>query len=269
MTARTRIAGAPAQSAIGTQTPHNNLLASRMAEALGVAGRTKRTAARLAIVAAIEEGGLQPGDLLPSELDLTRILGVSLGTVQAALRQLQDVGAIVRRRGDGSRVASIEPLSPSIWHFRFASAKTGQPLHIANEVANLVSVRADGPWVDFLGRHDFYHCIRRRLTYTNRTRSGAEMFIAPTTVGSFDNVDADELGMINIRPWLKERFGVETARAEHRAMIASLPAETLEAFDLWPSSAYFEVHARAFSNDNSPVYFQRIYVPADQCVLTF
>lgn len=106
-------------------------LAAAMKDASRGPQRTKRSAARLAIAAAIRDGVLQPGDYLPPELWLTGILGVSLGTVQAALRQLQQMGAIVRRRGDGTRVASGEPLGRDIWHFRFVAKDTGQPLRIS------------------------------------------------------------------------------------------------------------------------------------------
>ena len=121
-------------------------LAAAMRQASDAPQRTKRTAARLAIAAAIREGILKPGDYLPPETWLTGILGVSLGTVQAALRQLQQMGAIVRRRGDGTRVASSEPLGRDIWHFRFLAKDTGQPLRIAQERLWIDRVTTPGPW---------------------------------------------------------------------------------------------------------------------------
>ena len=82
---------------------------------------TKRTAVRLAIKNIIRADILKPGELLPSEKELTGILSVSLGTVQAALGQLKAMGTISRRRGDGSRVTDREPFDESVWHFRFLS----------------------------------------------------------------------------------------------------------------------------------------------------
>ena len=70
---------------------------------------TKRTAVRLVISNCIQSGVLRPGDYLPSEKVLAEILNVSLGTVQVALGQLQDLGLLQRRRGDGTRVSAMVP----------------------------------------------------------------------------------------------------------------------------------------------------------------
>lgn len=245
------------------------ILSSGMAETSAVPGRTKRTAARLAIVRAIQSGALRRGDLLPPELRLTAILGVSLGTVQAALRQLQENGVIVRRRGDGSRVASTEPLTSTIWHFRFASRATGAPLRMADEKVEVGTTAERGAWSDFIGEREWYIRIGRLITLDNATRAGAEMFIDPLLAPNLPKVAANELGMLNIRPYLEQKFGIVTAGASHSARTAVLDRKTVERYGLTPASHYFEVHARAFSNDNRPVYFQRIYVSADDCVLTF
>mgnify|MGYP000701547185 CR=1 FL=1 len=52
----------------------------------------------------IRQGTYRPGDLLPSEPELTRYFGVSRHTVRAALRSLSDRGLIVSQRGRGSIV---------------------------------------------------------------------------------------------------------------------------------------------------------------------
>lgn len=245
------------------------ILTAGMAETSAVAGRTKRTAARLAIVRAIQTGALRRGDLLPPELKLTAILGVSLGTVQAALRQLQENGVIVRRRGDGSRVASTEPLTSTIWHFRFASRASGAPLRITDEKVEIGMTAEHGAWSDFIGAREAYIRIGRVLTLDNATRAGAEMFIDPLLAPNLPRVAANELGMLNIRPYLEQKFGIVTAGAGHTARTVELDRETVDRYGLTPASHHFEIHARAFSNDNRPVYFQRIYVSADECVLTF
>ena len=87
-----------------------DFLASKMRHYSAAVNVTKRSAARLAIASAISNGFLPEGCLIPTEKRLTIILGISLGTVQAALQQLQQSGIIIRRRGDGSRVASTEAL---------------------------------------------------------------------------------------------------------------------------------------------------------------
>jgi len=57
----------------------------------------------------ILEGGLAPGQKLPSERQLTARLGVSRAVVREALHELQARGVIETRHGKGSFVASILP----------------------------------------------------------------------------------------------------------------------------------------------------------------
>jgi DNA-binding GntR family transcriptional regulator len=54
--------------------------------------------------AEIDSGHLIPGDPLPSELELSEVLGVSRPTVRQAIQQLVQKGLVVRRRGVGTVV---------------------------------------------------------------------------------------------------------------------------------------------------------------------
>ena len=58
------------------------------------------------IVAGVENGKWLPGDRLPTEAALSASAKVSLGTVQKALRLLEEEGVIVRRHGSGTYIKS-------------------------------------------------------------------------------------------------------------------------------------------------------------------
>jgi DNA-binding GntR family transcriptional regulator len=58
-----------------------------------------------AVDAAIEDGTLQPGELLENELALASRLRVSRPTARQALQELVDRGRLVRQRGVGTHVA--------------------------------------------------------------------------------------------------------------------------------------------------------------------
>jgi GntR family transcriptional regulator len=61
---------------------------------------------RDAVLERIRSGKLRPGGLLPSEMDLHRELGVSLGTLRKALGVLESEQLIVREPGRGTFVRS-------------------------------------------------------------------------------------------------------------------------------------------------------------------
>lgn len=56
-------------------------------------------------------GEWKPGDRIPSENDLVRILGVSRMTINRALRELSEAGELVRRGGVGTFVVEPRPHS--------------------------------------------------------------------------------------------------------------------------------------------------------------
>jgi DNA-binding GntR family transcriptional regulator len=232
-------------------------------------GRTKRSAARLAIVDAIRDSLLEPGGFLPSEKALTAILGVSLGTVQAALRQLQQAGTVIRRRGDGSRVASIEPLADSIWHFRFISRVTGRPMRFVRHAIAVDSVSTRGPWNDFLGDAPDFVRIRRRIMMSPGSRIFAEMYVDARIAPGLADIEPEELDMVNIRPFLEEHYRLFATGARHTIKTTSFGRKAASQMGLEAGPRYFEIHAKAFTAELSPIYFQRIFVQCAACILDF
>lgn len=57
----------------------------------------------------IASGEIPPGSLLPPIRELAQVLGISLNTVKAAYRDLQQSGLLMSRRGFGTAVAAAEP----------------------------------------------------------------------------------------------------------------------------------------------------------------
>lgn len=244
------------------------VLVERFAAERAAGKTTKRNALRLAILWAIRHGVIEQGERLPSEAELTRILGVSLGTVQSALGQLQDLGVVVRRRGDGTRLAGAEPLGPTVWHFRFRHNATGLPLRTVDHQVELMETTAEGEWSDFLGRDTAYTLIRRQVLGDADVRMGAEMYLRAGDV-PVSTLRAEELRSTNIRVFLEKALGLQLVRAGHLARLVQLSARHAALFDLSPEGPYFRVSARVRTSDGEPFIFQHIYVPADTISIEF
>lgn len=244
-------------------------LVAEMKTAVGVKSRTKRTAVRLAISNTIRNGVMLPGDSLPSEKELALILSVSLGTVQAALGQLQDKNTIVRRRGDGTRVANIEPIADSIWHFRFVTKTDQTPMRVAHEDLRIETTTETGPWTDHLGSCTKYIRIWRCLKMRDGTITGAEMYLSYDIAHQLQEVEFAELQMSNIRHYLEEKLGLVAHKAKHLVGIVDADNETVNRFKLVRSELCYEIQATTWSPEGKPVYFQRILVPTAACMLDF
>ena len=67
----------------------------------------------------ISAGLLQPGDLLPSEAEMTRAFGISRSTVRLAMGALEEEGLVSRYRGRGTFVAEpkMRRRTENLWSF--------------------------------------------------------------------------------------------------------------------------------------------------------
>lgn len=246
-----------------------SFLISEMARLSARPDLTKRTAVRLCVSAAIEQGHLPKGSLVPPEKRLAEILGVSLGTVQSALGQLQEYNVIVRRRGDGTRVASNEAFSPSVWHFRLHSIATGGPLRIVRVAVNIERVGGSGAWQSVFPQEDNFLRIRRRLVMNDRTRVGADMVLPLQSAPTLLDTPPEELQMLNIRPYLVAQHGLDISRAEHELGTTTLTDLEGAMFGMTTQAPVFDITARAISSADQPVYYQRILAPCDKCRVIF
>ncbi len=246
-----------------------DFLANEMMRLIAKSGITKRSAARLAIASAIYKGLLPAGSLLPSEKSLASILGISLGTAQAALQQLQQSNVIVRRRGDGTRVASTEKLSSETWHFRLLAKKKNIPLRISKVEVDVNVTSRTGAWSDFFVRYDEFTIIRRNIVMSNKVCVAAEMILPQILVPGLETIPTDELKMVNIRRFLAEKHDLLISKAEHQIETVFINELAAKRTKISPGTISFQITAHAFLSDAKPGYWQRIIVPCGDCRVTF
>ena len=97
------------------------------------------------------EGGRYPvGTLLPTELELVAQFGVSRHTVREAIRQLQQVGLITRRKGVGTRVKAASAASRYVQSCASISDLLQYAKEVRLKVGPGISVTAVGDCASFL-----------------------------------------------------------------------------------------------------------------------
>jgi DNA-binding GntR family transcriptional regulator len=248
-------------------------LEAALAQAVGrlvhETGCTKRSALRLAVIDAIRTGLLRPGDMLPPERRLAQALGISLGTVQAALAQLREAGRVTRRRGDGTRIADCTDLARSIWHFRLCDRRSGQPVFWVRSQVEVAETGAPGPWADFLDESEPLIRVRRRIRMLNGAPVGADMYL-PERIGRlFRRMNPTDLALINLRAVLIERFGLTGPRVSTRISARALGDTEAGAFGLDAGAQAFVIDAQVASGDGKPFYFQRVLAGCGDFTLSF
>lgn len=230
-------------------------------------GATKRDALRVALVSAINSGKLKPGTRLQPETSMAQDLSLSLGTVQAALRQIQDLGLIERRRGDGTTVSKGPGFASAVWHFRMHMIETGEPFRIKNVEIEILQSTESGRWTVHLGDLPEYLVIRRRVE-GDGVQIGAEMFLDPALVPP-SAITAGELRLTNLRKVLEQKLKIRAGTVKHTVRYDDVVPRKLASFGLDLDQKTLTVEARTRLTDNRPFYFQTIYIPARKIALEF
>ena len=208
----------------------------------------------------IEAGEWKPGDRLPSEAEMAKVLPASLGTIQKALGQLAKQGAIVREHYRGTFVNGPRSLLGP-WHLRFKDndGKTLLPVH--QEVLGIEKVSGEEPWASFLGKSRFYICIRRFIDVNGEFNAISRFFVSGEQFSSLLEMPVKALDGMYIRAILRSHFGTPTLRLVEEVTCKSLPDDVCPTLGLLQGSVGMIFHIRSYGYRDEPISYHLVYVP--------
>ena len=214
---------------------------------------------RNSLADAIAEGRWKPGARIPTEERLTEATGLSLGTVQRALRSLSDQGLVVRRHGTGTFVASSEaPMDAPFQHCRFLDEE-GNLLPIYSKFLRRRSAEP-GEWSRHLsGRRVL--CIERVFSIDREFSIYTHLYFDAERLPALGAAPAATLSGVNVKALLAREHGVVLARFGESLAVATFPADICHALGVkrGTSGAVLEVVAR--DRKDEAVYFQDFFIP--------
>lgn len=129
----------------------------------------------------ILEGELQPGDTIPSELDLVKKFSTTRGTVRAAVDVLVNEKLVRRVHGKGTFV-EMRPVRHDIWNFGGFTDSLGDQAALA--VARVVSTRT----VEEDGR-TYFELVRLRGIASNGTTDYLSLDTSLIPLDLFPGID--------------------------------------------------------------------------------
>lgn len=227
----------------------------------GENGDFKVQTLRNAIFDLIERGFWRPGDKIPPEKELGDVLGLSLGTVHAAMRNLAFSGLVERRRGSGSYVADAKEIGSTVWHFRFRGADGASLLPWRASVFAVDEIEDQGMWSDFMGFLPSYIRVRRIVTVADAFNVYSEVYLDGTRFRPLLDIPLDVLSDKNLRVFLHERYNTPTMRAVHRVTACRIPKEFAGHVGCEPDSEGLDLKALSYTYRDAPFSFQRIIIP--------
>jgi GntR family transcriptional regulator len=217
------------------------------------------------LLSLIEDGTYQPGEQLPSEVDLAAQLGISRPTLREALLNLEQEGIIVRKHGVGTFVAS-EPSSPlrsgleRLESILGLAARQGMTTRMRGlsvdqvladeELAERLDIAPGTPLT----------CVRRTILVKRRPAAYLVDYSPVTTL------PPEALGPTfagSILDLLLQRNGMRVREA--LAEITAINADPLlaEQLEIEPGQALLLLTETLFADDNAPVEFSHNYFLPD------
>ena len=225
-------------------------------------GTAKYLQLRNAIANAITAGAWKAGDRLPTEDELVAATGVSLGTVQRAMRMLVDDRLVVRRQGAGSFVAAAEaPMDAPLIHCRFLDEETGRTLPIFSHVVRRRQVRARGWWSAHLTRTKIA-CVERLFSISNEFVVYTHLYFEhdrfPALAARFTN---DASTALNVKDVIARDFHLTLRRYSEKLSVRAFPDYVCRALDVAADTSGAVLDIVAFDQAGAAVYVQDLFVP--------
>jgi GntR family transcriptional regulator len=222
----------------------------------------KHVRLRNAVLSAIRKGHFRPGDQLPPEQELSRAVGLSLGTVQRALTRLAADRALTREHGRGTFIARSELPVEDLWQFRFVEQLGEAPLPVSVEFVDRRLVRGAGPWADALGPDEKGYCeLTRTVTVNNDYRCLSRLY---ARLGRFPKIMKLPQSKMagNLKRVLAEEFDVPTLSLDQFILPCVLDDGVCSALEIGRGSAGMVVNAIGRSIGQEIITFQSLWVPA-------
>jgi GntR family transcriptional regulator len=211
----------------------------------------------------LEKGRWKPGDMLPTEAELARHFGLSVGTIRQAVLALVREGLLTRTPGRGTFVARFDtrggfgrffrfrdeantPLESSLRHLDTTLIAAGDPV-----VAARLQVAADTP----------LYRIRRMVLGNGQPITLNISYVDSTRFPELDTLSLDDQRLYTV---LERRNGVVVLRAEEE-LRAGLPEES-EAKELGISATtpVMIVERTAYSHHSAVVEWRRTIGRSDK-----
>ncbi len=243
-------------------------LAQTLSHAVERGGDAKYARLQEALARMILEGALQPGLQLPSDKSLAEQVGVSLGTVQKALTNLQKRGLVTRAPRRGTVVADRAVSETDVFVFRFREADTGNLILPKVRTLSVEMDDRDGPWRQFLQTDNIVR-FERLLQIGVEPPVYSEVFIpAEHGRGLLGRPLADFAGF-SVHRHIESCHGAPTLRSESKVRIGSFAPHPAAQLMRDEGSANLTWEVSSYTLGDRPASYQRIQIPPDHRPLEF
>jgi len=211
---------------------------------------------RDALLERIKDGRWKPGANLPSEIDLYRQLGVSLGTLRKALSILESEQLIIREPGRGTFVRDHQA-AQALGRFNPIRGADGAPLrgHVKSRKVKLATPTS-------AERTALRLKVGDQVVRIHRIRVNGQRPFAYEQICLPDRRFPDLVGQTEIPDELEELaqdWGVILARAEAKVRVAPASPAAAVALSLADRTPVLSMERLIFDTDHEPIEAMTAY----------
>lgn len=205
----------------------------------------------------ISVGDWAPGDLIPSELQLSRELGVSQGTVRQAISELVENNVLMRKQGRGTFVAHHDN-ERSLFHFFHIADRHGHKALPESETLSFRRKQATRGEQSRLGLSDdtAVWVIQRLRKFDDRPTLVETITLPHALFPTLGDTDARALPNA-LYEMYEKRFGVTIHRAREALRAIAASPRDAALLDVAEGTPLLEIERVALTLDETPVELRR------------
>jgi GntR family transcriptional regulator len=214
----------------------------------------------------IATGDWKPGDLVPSESELTQLYQVSRVTVRKVLDMLVQEGMVERQRGRGTYVAQtrLEHVTTRIVSFTDDMRQRGFEPSTRVLFSGLIPAPAAISREINVEEGTELVCLERLRLADGEPMCVEESYLVHRYL---PGILEHDLSASSLREIKVGKYGVRWSRARQTIQAILAPAELARHLSIKPKSALLYIERVSYSQDDVPVEFLRVYYRADRYVL--
>lgn len=239
-----------------------------IAETLGIkvealtSPRKKHARLQAAILSAVADALLAPGDQLPPEPELARATGMSLGTVRRCLTRMAAEGLVTREHGRGTFIAAQVPAIHDIWHVRFFAEDGKTQLPMFHRLMHRGIVDGDADITGALGPTESgYMKITRICNIDSRFVTYSEFYLSADRFGALLDAPADDIEAQGTKHYLASAYDTRIIRIDKTVCMIPVPGDVAEIIGLGTGATAMHLRVKGYGTGNLPLSYQSIWIP--------
>jgi GntR family transcriptional regulator len=224
--------------------------------------RKKHARLQTAILNAVAEDLLAPGDQLPPEPELALAVDMSLGTIRRCLTRMAVEGLVTREHGRGTFIAEQVPAVHDIWHVRFFAEDGTTQLPVYHRLLYRGIVDGSAEIARVLGPNEAgYVKISCACNIDSRFITCSDFYLGADRFGAMLDAPADEIVAEGTKHFIAHRFDARILRIDKTVCMGTVPDDKNEIIGVDPGETAMNLRVIGYGVNSLPLSYQSIWIP--------